>query len=79
MIEHILEMNREIHLEEFNSKHRCICDECNSIVDDRFGDPRQEVFRFDSKYTKDPSSIRMLCSYCIDDLFGDHEPHSIFG
>lgn len=60
-------------------KHKCICDECKSVVNGGFGDTRQEVFRFDSKGAKDPSSIRMLCSYCIDELFGDHEPHSIFG
>ncbi len=79
MIEFILQMNKEIHLEEFNNKHKCICDECSSILDDRCGDPREEVFRFDSKGAKDPSSIRMLCSSCIDEVFGEHSPYSIFG
>lgn len=79
MTEYILQMNKEIHLEEFNSKHRCICDECNSMLDDSFGDPRQKVFRYDSKYAKEPSSVRMLCSYCMDEMYGDHSPHSIFG
>ena len=60
-------------------KHKCVCDECNSIGDDSFGDRRQEVWRFDTMDAKGQSSIRMLCSSCIDDLFGDHEPHSIFG
>ena len=57
----------------------CKCDECNEVVNTSFGDSRKEVFRFDPPYVKEPSSIRMLCSFCIDDLFGNHEPYSIFG
>lgn len=56
----------------------CKCDECNEVVNTSFGDPREKVFRFDDKHQVIPSSIRMLCSYCIDDLFGTHEPDSIF-
>jgi hypothetical protein len=56
----------------------CKCDECNEEVSTKYGDPREKVFRYDSKEQIIPSSIRMLCSYCIDELFGYIEPYSIF-
>jgi len=56
----------------------CKCDECNEEVNTSFGDPRTKVFRYDSKEQKEPSSIRMVCSYCINDLFYSSEPNSIF-
>jgi len=68
-----------IELSDAPKKHKCICDECGSHVDDSWGDPRVEVFRYDSKHAKDPSSIRWICECCVDELFGNHEPHSIFG
>ena len=70
----------KIDLSSFtNVKNECKCDECNHIVNTSFGDPREEVFRFDSKDQKDPSSSRMVCPSCINDLFGHNEPYSIFG
>ena len=56
----------------------CRCDECNVEVNTSYGDPRTKVFRYDSKEQKEPSSIRMVCSYCIDEMFNYHEPDSIF-
>ena len=68
-----------IVLPDAPQKHKCTCDECGCDLDDSCGDPRVEVFRYDSKHAKDPSSIRMLCDCCIYDLFHDSEPHSVFG
>ena len=62
-----------------DSKSKCTCDECNTVLDDSFGDPRVKVLRFDSKYSTEPISISGLCVYCIQDQFEDHEPYSIFG
>jgi hypothetical protein len=59
-------------------KKSCMCDECNTVLDDSFGDPRVKVLRFDSKYSTEPISINWLCVYCIQDQFEEHEPFSIF-
>ena len=56
----------------------CKCDECNEEVNTSYGDPREKVFRYDSKEQIIPSSVRMVCSYCINELFNHHEPTSIF-
>lgn len=58
---------------------RYICDDCGCICDSSFGDSRVEVFRYASKSSKEPESVRYICEYCADELFGDHQPHSIFG
>ena len=58
------------------STYVCKCDECNEVVNTSFGDPREEVFKIDENGIK--YGHRMLCSFCIDDLFGYHEPDTIF-
>jgi hypothetical protein len=61
-----------------SSSYICKCDECNEEISTKYGDPREKVYRFDDKHQVIPSSIRMVCSYCIDELFNHHEPTSIF-
>lgn len=60
-------------------KHKCVCDDCGNVVNDRFGDQRIEVRSFGSKDSNVPSSIRMICTDCADLLFEDSSPCSIFG
>ena len=67
-----------IELSDAPKKHKCTCDDCNEVLDDSWGDPRVEIKRFDSRYAKEPSSIRWVCNSCADELFGNHEPSSIF-
>ena len=45
----------------------CKCDECNIVVNTSFGDPREKVFKIDENSNK--YGHRMLCSFCIDELF----------
>ena len=72
-------LNKTIDLSQFiTPKYVCKCDECNEEVNTKYGDTREKVFRFDDKRQIIPSSIRMLCSYCIDELFNNHEPDTIF-
>lgn len=59
-------------------KHKCICEECGDILNTKFGDPRIEVLTYPSKYDKQPTSSRLICPVCANDLFGDSEPCSIF-
>ena len=59
-------------------KHKCVCDDCGNDVDDSFGDPRVKIETFNSKSAKEPSSVRWICKWCEDMLFGDHSPSSIF-
>ena len=47
----------------------CKCDECNTIVNTLFGDSREEVFKIDENGNK--YGHRMLCSFCIDELFNN--------
>ena len=72
-------LNKTIDLSKsITLKDVCKCDECNEEVDYSFGDLREKVFRFDDKNQVIPSSVRILCSYCIDELFNNHEPDTIF-
>jgi hypothetical protein len=68
-----------VHIPNAPKKHKCVCDECSSQLDDSFGDPRVKVQTFDSMDAKEPSSVRWVCEVCADELFGDHYPNSIFG
>jgi hypothetical protein len=55
------------HIDLFiNNTHVCKCDECNTVVNTSFGDPREEVFKIDENGNK--YGHRMLCSSCIDEL-----------
>lgn len=63
-------INETVALYTKTKNNKCICDECGDEVDSSWGDVRKEVFRFDSKDQKVPSSIRMVCPSCIEDLFG---------
>jgi hypothetical protein len=49
--------------------HVCKCDECNTVVNTSFGDPREEVFKIDENGNK--YGHRMLCSFCIDELLNN--------
>ena len=60
------------------NKTVCTCDECGHRVDDSLGDPRVKLSTFDSMDAKEPSSVRWVCAYCADELFGDDSPISIF-
>ena len=65
-------LNKTIDL-SITLKDVCKCDECNGEINTSFGDLREKVFRFDDKKQIIPSSVRMLCSYCIDELFNNHD------
>jgi len=54
------------HIDLFISTHVCKCDQCNTVVNTSFGDPREEVFKIDENGNK--YGHRMLCSFCIDEL-----------
>ncbi len=63
------------------AKTKCLCDDCGCELNDSCGDPRIKVSTFDSKDAKDPkdpSSVRWICDWCSDELFGDRSPSSIF-
>ena len=62
-----------------SNKTKCICDDCGCKVNDKFGDPRVKISTFNSKDAKEPSAVRWVCEFCAHELFGDHEPSSIFG
>ena len=66
----------KIDLSQIVKDPLCRCDECNEVVNTSFGDPREEVFRIDENGIK--YGHRMLCPYCLDELFGEHQPKSIF-
>lgn len=57
----------------------CLCDDCGCQLNDSWGDPRIKVSTFDSPTAKVPSAVRWVCESCVDELFGDSEPSSIFG
>ena len=60
--------NKQVDLSLFiKPTYVCKCDECNTIVNTSFGDPREEVFKIDENSNK--YGHRMLCSFCIDELF----------
>lgn len=59
-------------------KTKCLCDDCGCEVNDSFGNPRIEIKTFDSKTSKEPSSVRWICESCADQQFGDHSSSSIF-
>ena len=67
-----------IEIPDVPKKHKCVCDDCGSVLDDRCGDPRVIVKTFDSKDDKNPSSIEWICEICADERFEDHSPSSIF-
>lgn len=58
-------------------QHKCTCDDCGCELDDSFGDPRVEI-KTTYWNNEKPSSTRMICEHCADELFADHEPNSIF-
>jgi hypothetical protein len=58
-----------------NTCHDYYCDDCNDKVNSSFGDIRHEVIRTNRDGS---TSNRFICSYCLDELFGDHEPKSVF-
>ena len=63
--------NKQVDLSLFiKPTYVCKCDECNTIVSTSFGDLREEVFKIDENGNK--YGHRMLCSFCIDDLFNNH-------
>lgn len=69
--------NKQVDLSLFiKPTYVCKCDECNEVVNTSFGDHREEVFKIDENGIK--YGHRMLCPYCIDELFGEHQPKSIF-
>lgn len=51
-----------------------ICDDCGATLDGSYGDPRVVITRLDLE----GDSVRHVCNVCADELFGDHEPKSIF-
>jgi hypothetical protein len=62
--------NKQVNLSLFiPSTYICKCDECNIVVNTSFGDPREEVFKIDENGNK--YGHRMLCSFCIDELFNN--------
>lgn len=63
-------------LSQVYTKHVCKCDECNEIVSTSYGDPREKVFRYDDNNKLE--CIRMLCSYCIDEMFNYHHKPDLF-
>lgn len=69
-----------IEIPDAPKEHKCICDDCGEVLDDSCGDPRIQVVTYESWDAKEPSSIKWVCNSCscIDDLFGNHEPRSIF-
>lgn len=69
----------KITLPDTPIKHKCVCEDCNSEVDDRFGDPRVMISTYATKTDIKPISVRWICESCADELFGDSEPSSIFG
>ena len=55
---------------------RCICDGCKEIINTKYGDTREEVFKITPEGEK--YDFRLLCPTCIDELFTVSEPDSIF-
>ena len=68
-----------IELSDAPKKHKCICDECGWEVPDGWGDPRVKIEIYDSRYATEPREVIMICEWCANEQFVDHEPHSIFG
>lgn len=63
----------KIILPDAPKKHKCICDDCGSVLDDYCGDPRVRVTRV---YSDNVREERWICEVCADELFGDHSPSS---
>lgn len=65
----------KIVLPDAPTRHKCICADCNGVLDDSCGDPRHLVT---TDYGDGRKEERMICDVCADELFGDHESCSIF-
>jgi len=68
----------KISLPDAPKKHKCICDDCGSVLNDSLGDPRVKISTYASKDAVEPIAVRWVCDYCADEQFGDYSPKSIF-
>jgi hypothetical protein len=68
----------KIDIDAVPQKQKCICFECKEELDDSCGDPREKIEEYDSIYATEPTGFRLVCKWCIDEQFGEHQPNSIF-
>jgi hypothetical protein len=66
----------KIDIPDSTRKSKCTCADCGSVVDDKWGDSRVKIT---TVYPNNNTAVRWVCEVCADELFGDHEPNSIFG
>lgn len=65
----------KIEIPNQHSNNIVCCDDCKIALDNSFGDPREKVT---TTFADNTISIRMLCKWCINDLFEEYEPNNIF-